>query len=97
MTPAERSAAASVAGRASSEARKRRRAEAGIPEPTRAGDYLTRPVPGPAELGEWIAIALAADPTLSERALRRQAVILRHQYLARIAFEAVRNDQGDQK
>ena len=85
MTPEERVARARKAGLASAAARRAKIEAEGRTVPEQG--YKTRANPTEEELSEFLEEAYRKHPTLSYTAQRRQAVILRRQYLARLAFE----------
>ena len=86
MTQEERSAAAARAGKASAERRRLEREARGEPHPKPSRWHFAK---GPTleELEPFLTEAARADSTLSEYLLRRQAIILYKQYLARIDVE----------
>ncbi|MFT2692685.1 hypothetical protein [Clavibacter zhangzhiyongii] len=84
-SPEERTESARKAGLASAAARRAKIEAEGRAVPGRT--YKTRTNPTEEELSEFLDEAYRQYPTLSYTAQRRQAVILRRQYLARLAFE----------
>ncbi|OUE30905.1 hypothetical protein BFL35_07750 [Clavibacter michiganensis] len=85
LSPERRSEIARQGGLASAAARRAKIEAEGRTVPKQ--DYLTRDNPTHEELSEFLEEVYRQYPTLSVTAQRRQAIILRRQYIANLAFE----------